>query len=192
MHSLRVRLLSTGRSTKTQLLRAVTATLLPLFLLGLADPADANWRGGHLTCAKTKIADASHLTITEGAAILGLNVLASVLPAEVAELLDTSEGITLFAPTDEAFGNVPADILDAIASDEEVLTTVLAYHISPNEVDPRRAFFIRKADTLAGQPVFLNRSRSGPMVNQSEVECQGYRTANGMVWLIDSVLLPQF
>lgn len=46
--------------------------------------------------------------------------------------------------------------------------------------------------TLAGQILFASRDRKSPMVNQSQVDCQGYKTANGLVWVIDSLFLPQF
>ena len=169
------------------------ALLVASFLLTAPfSDVSAAWGGGYKACLKTKIADVSHLTITEGAEALGLSVLVSVLPDAVADLLDSSEGITVFAPTDEAFGNIPGDILSAIAADEAVLTKVLAYHVSPKKVDPRRAWRIRKVDTLAEQTLFVSRSRAQPTINQSKAECQGYRTANGLVWVIDSVLLPQF
>jgi uncharacterized surface protein with fasciclin (FAS1) repeats len=111
---------------------------------------------------------------------------------DVANLLDTSEDITVFAPTNEAFANTPPDLLSLIAGDEGVLTTILAYHVVPKKVDPRKVRYIRKYDTLAGQTLFASRDRKSPMVNQSQVDCQGYKTANGLVWVIDSVFLPQF
>jgi len=45
--------------------------------------------------------------------------------------------------------------------------------------------------TLQGQSVFLEYDK-GPQVNQSTAACEGVRTSNGIVWIIDSVLLPQF
>ncbi|MES9991938.1 MAG: fasciclin domain-containing protein [Candidatus Thiodiazotropha sp.] len=177
---------------KKKMLLPIVTLLIPAMLFLFTTSANAGWRGGYFKCAKTDIIDVRPATITEGAVSLGLSTLAAVLPMDVAELLDTSEGITVFAPTDEAFGNIPGDLLTLIASDEDILTTILAYHVVPKEVDPRRVRYIRKYDTLAGQTLFANLSRSGPMVNQSEVDCQGYRTANGLVWVVDSVFLPQF
>ena len=182
----------TSDNPSRKLLRFTALGLLfaPPLLLMPAKEAPAAW--GSKACLKTKTADVSHLTITEGAEALGLNVLVSVMPEAVAELLDSSENITVFAPTDEAFGNIPEEILTPIVSDETLLTTVLAYHVSPKKVDPRRAFWVRKIDTLAEQKLFASRNRGEPMVNNSNVHCQGYKTANGLVWVIDSVLLPQF
>jgi uncharacterized surface protein with fasciclin (FAS1) repeats len=173
------------------LMLGISALIMALFLLTTTS-ANAGWRSGYFKCAKTDIIDVRPATITEGAVTLGLTTLASVLPMDVAELLDSSEDITVFAPTNEAFGNIPGELLTLIASDEDILTTVLAYHVVPKKVDPRRVGYVRKYDTLAGQTLFASRDRTGPMVNQSEVECQGYRTANGLVWVVNSVFLPQF
>jgi uncharacterized surface protein with fasciclin (FAS1) repeats len=168
------------------------SALIIMLLLLTTSSANAGWRSGYFKCAKTDIIDVRPATITEGAVTLGLTTLASVLPMDVAELLDSSEDITVFAPTNEAFGKIPGDLLTLIASDEDILTTVLAYHVVPKKVDPRRVAYVRKYDTLAGQTLFASRDRTGPMVNQSEVDCQGYRTANGLVWVVNSVFLPQF
>jgi hypothetical protein len=63
-----------------------------------------------LSCSGVKIADVTELTITQGAVALELNTLASVLPNGIADLLDSSENITVFAPTDDAFAKLPADM----------------------------------------------------------------------------------
>jgi len=69
---------------------------------------------------------------------------------------------------------------------------VLTYHVTPGQVDPRRTFIPYEVKTLQGQTVFFNRSKSGPQVNQSNINCQGVQTTNGLVWIIDSVLQPQY
>ena len=91
-----------------------------------------------------------------------------------------------------AFEAIPAEILSDIVADPAILTAVLTYHVSPGKADPRRAWFPRERGTLQGQTVFFNRGRQGPQVNQANVQCQGVKTDNGIVWIIDSVLLPQF
>jgi uncharacterized surface protein with fasciclin (FAS1) repeats len=59
-------------------------------------------------------------------------------------------------------------------------------------LDPRQVFNgAKEVPTVQGQTVFYSRS-GGPQVNQSNVACQPVHTTNGVVWLIDSVLLPQF
>jgi uncharacterized surface protein with fasciclin (FAS1) repeats len=74
-----------------------------------------------------------------------------------------------------------------------ILTAVLTYHVSPGLKDPRRPLRPLEVKTLQGQTVFLDSGLGKrPQVNQSTAKCQGVRTTNGIVWIIDSVLLPQF
>jgi uncharacterized surface protein with fasciclin (FAS1) repeats len=100
--------------------------------------------------------------------------------------------LTVFAPTNESFGKIPPAVLGAIGGNPALLSAVLTYHVSPRTVDPRRPY-LREVPTLQGQSLFVEHEwRSGPQVNQSKVDCTGVRTSNGTVWIIDSVLLPQF
>ena len=112
-----------------------------------------------------------------------------------AGLVGTLQGkgpFTVYAPTDAAFGKIPAPLLSAIGSDIPLLTEVLTYHVSPGILDPRRAVLPVEIATEEGQTVFFNYGEKGPQINQSNVSCQAVRASNGIVWIIDSVLLPQF
>jgi len=170
--------------------------LISAALIMAPGSAFAKWNGVFYRCAKTSIADVSHLTITEGAKALGLDTLGyAVEKAGLGEFLDSQRGTTVFAPMDEAFERIDKRVLEAIVGgpgENEVLTAVLTYHVSAKETDPRRVLYARKINTLSGQTFFLKRGSSEPKANQSNVECQDYRTANGLVWVIDSALLPQF
>ena len=169
--------------------RAIRYTLLAVLAIFAMNVQAAGF-GGYFKCKKTPIDDVRPLTITEAAGVLGLTGLADLISPDVAELLDTSENITVFAPDNDA---VDA-LLDGVApASPDVVDAILSYHVVPRKFDPRRVAYIRKVPTLLGQDLFVSRSRGGPDVNQSNVvDCQGYRTANGLVWVIDSVLLPQF
>lgn len=137
-------------------------------------------------------------TIVEAAlATPELSTLAfAVQEAGLVDVLNGPGPFTVFAPLNTAFEAVPGDILSAILASNDLLTAVLTYHVSAGTGrwnDPRRALFAPKErHTVQGQTVFFNRSSDGPQVNQSNVSCQGVKTDNGVVWLIDSVLLPQF
>jgi uncharacterized surface protein with fasciclin (FAS1) repeats len=98
----------------------------------------------------------------------------------------------VFAPTNDAFAKIPSAVLGAIGSDAALLTAVLTYHVVPGSADPRAAGR-RQVDTLQGQSLFVGFERgTGPEVNQSIADCTAVHTTNGTVWIIDSVLLPQF
>jgi uncharacterized surface protein with fasciclin (FAS1) repeats len=69
---------------------------------------------------------------------------------------------------------------------------VLTYHVVPESTGLRRSTRAREVDTLQGQSLFLSVDEDSGRVNQSHLACQAVRTANGTIYVIDSVLLPQF
>lgn len=140
-----------------------------------------------------------YVTIGEVAAANPLGNLGTLVEAVLAAdpsildaLTDPHAKLTVFAPEDEAFEAIPPDFLDAILADQELLTSVLLYHVVDRRLDPRRIRYIRRVKSLLGQNLFIKRGRRNPSVNQSKIQCTGVKTDNGLVWLIDSVLLPQF
>lgn len=176
----------------------VRKAILPLLCLSVlalnAAPAVAAGRSGFVTCLKTPAVQVDGTIVDAAVATPELSTL--VFALQTAGLVDALQGegpFTVYAPTNDAFDKIPGVILDPILADGNLLTAVLTYHVSPSEhLDPRRTFIPREISTLNGQTVFFNRGPDGPQVNQSNVNCQGVRTSNGDVWLIDSVLLPQF
>ncbi len=121
----------------------------------------------------------------------------AVIDAGLAETLSGPGPFTVYAPLNSAFEAVPSSILGAIVGDVDLLTAVLTYHVVGGanfRTDPRRVFS-RPAEvtTVQGQTLFFNRNSDGTRINQSNlVTCQPVRTTNGVVYLINSVLLPQF
>lgn len=119
-----------------------------------------------------------------------------VTAVTAAGLVDTLKGpgpFTVFAPTDAAFAALPSLLLNAALSDPRgLLTGILTYHVASGLYDPRYALVPREIRSVQGQGLFLSNNRGGAGVNQSTVNCQGIRAKNGLIWVIDSVLLPQF
>ncbi len=116
----------------------------------------------------------------------------AVVAAGLVDALNDAENITVYAPTNAAFAAIPAEVTGALLSDIPALTSVLTYHVTPNLQDPRRYVPPVRRSTLQGDVVFFQRMNNAPMVNNAEVSCTGVSTTNGYVWLIDSVLFPQF
>ncbi|WP_158587031.1 fasciclin domain-containing protein [Motilimonas pumila] len=158
-----------------------------------ASNASAGWNKASYQCLKTKPAVFDG-TIAEAAiATPELSTLVTALSA--ANLVDAVNGdgnLTVFAPTNAAFENVPAPILGEILGDTDVLSAVLLHHVVDGKFDARRSYFPKAKTSLVGQKLFLSRTEGKPHVNQSEIACQPVKTDNGTVWIIDSVLLPQF
>jgi uncharacterized surface protein with fasciclin (FAS1) repeats len=133
-------------------------------------------------------------TIVEAAvATPELSTLVSLVQA--ANLVGPLSGkgpLTVFAPTNAAFGKVPAPLLDLLGGNPDLLTSVLTYHVAPGTVDPRRNLIPMQVKTLQGQTLYVGFDADGASVNQSVAACKGVKTTNGTVWIINSVLLPQF
>ena len=110
--------------------------------------------------------------------------------AELVDTLNSDGPFTIFAPTNDAFGAVPADVLQAVLADEELLTSVLTYHVVAGE--SLTAEQLGQAGTSAtvegGQLTFAT---DGTGVDGADVICSDVPVANGTVHIVDSVLLPQ-
>ncbi len=160
---------------------------------GLGTQQASAFNGPFYQCVETDLVRFDGSIVDAAIATPELSTLVTaVTVAGLVDTLATVEEATVYAPTDTAFGNVPAPLLDEILADTDVLTQVLTYHVTPGKADPRKFFSPTLADTLQGQEVTLNFRNGAPHVNQAQVACQGVQVNNGIVWIIDSVLLPQF
>jgi uncharacterized surface protein with fasciclin (FAS1) repeats len=117
-----------------------------------------------------------------------------VTAAQQAGLVDTlnsAQGITVFAPTNDAFAAVPKATLDkALGDPEGLLTTVLTYHVVPGQLTPDQLAGSHK--TLQGGTIQVSGSGQDFTINDtSSIVCGNIKTANATVYLIDQVLLPQ-
>jgi uncharacterized surface protein with fasciclin (FAS1) repeats len=117
--------------------------------------------------------------------------LATALTA--AGLIDTLKGsgpFTVFAPTDEAFAKLPPGALDSLLADKEALTNVLLYHVVSGKVKAADVVKLNSADTVAGLPVAIEVDGDKVMVNDAQVIIPDVAASNGVIHVIDTVLLP--
>ena len=117
-------------------------------------------------------------------------LVTAVTKADLAGTLNTAQGITVFAPTNDAFAAVPKPTLDkALGDPKGLLTTVLTYHVVPGQLTPDQLAGSHK--TLQGGTLEVSGSGQDFKVNgNSSVVCGNIQTANATVYLIDQVLLP--
>jgi uncharacterized surface protein with fasciclin (FAS1) repeats len=149
--------------------------------------------GPFYNCIKKDLVQVDGTVVDAAVATPELSTLVSlVTSAGLGEALATTENITVFAPTNDAFAKIDPDVLAAIGGNADVLGAVLAYHVVPGQHDPRRWSSPVSRNTLGGAPVYLHHDGKRALVNSSKVNCTGVKTSNGTVWLVDSVLLPQF
>jgi uncharacterized surface protein with fasciclin (FAS1) repeats len=146
---------------------------------------------GLAACLSEPIARFNGTVVDAAVATPELSTLVdAVIAAGLVDALNDAENITVYAPTNDAFAAVPGDILGAIVGDEALLTSVLLYHVTPGINDPRSYVPPVRRNTLLEQKVYYSYYDAAPRVNNATVNCSGVRVDNGIVWIIDSVLLP--
>ena len=114
-----------------------------------------------------------------------------VTAVKAAGLVETLKGkgpFTVFAPTDAAFAKIPKADLEALLKDKAKLTAVLTYHVVPAAV---MAKDVKAGDapTVNGKPIKIS-TDNGVMVNNAKVTATDIKASNGVIHVIDTVLIP--
>jgi uncharacterized surface protein with fasciclin (FAS1) repeats len=122
------------------------------------------------------------------------NTLATALQA--AGLVDTLKGngpFTVFAPTDEAFTKLPAGTVESLLKPEnkEKLKAILLYHVVSGDVTAAQLMKLSSAKTVNGQQLKLTVNDGTVMVNDAKVVKADVLASNGVIHVIDTVLLPK-
>ena len=115
-----------------------------------------------------------------------------VTAIKAAGLVETLKGdgpFTVFAPTDEAFAKLPEGTLEALLQDKEKLTAVLTYHVVSGKVMAKDVVKLQSAETVSGKSVTVDTS-SGVKVNNATVVKTDILASNGVIHVIDTVLIP--
>jgi transforming growth factor-beta-induced protein len=119
----------------------------------------------------------------------------TLLKAAVAAGLDKAlqgEGpFTVFAPTDDAFAKIPKETLAALLKDKEQLAEVLKYHVVAGNVLAKDVVKLTAAETLQGSSVQISVNSCGVKVDNANVVKTDIRCSNGVIHVIDAVLLPK-
>jgi uncharacterized surface protein with fasciclin (FAS1) repeats len=115
-----------------------------------------------------------------------------VAAVQAAGLVDTLKGagpFTVFAPTDEAFAKLPAGTVESLLKDIPKLTKILTYHVVSGKVLAADVVKLTSAKTVEGSEVKIDAS-NGVKINDSTVTTADVAADNGVIHIIDSVLLP--
>lgn len=120
-------------------------------------------------------------------------ILAKTL--EAADLIDAlrAEGpFTVLAPTDDAFGKLPKELLGDLLKPQnrDKLTKILTYHVIAGNVSARAALNAERANTLADESLRFGLKGGQLVVNDSRVVINDLKTSNGIIHVIDTVLIP--
>jgi uncharacterized surface protein with fasciclin (FAS1) repeats len=116
-----------------------------------------------------------------------------VAAVQAAGLVDTLTGhgpFTVFAPNDEAFAKLPAGTVEALLKDIPKLTSILTYHVVAGKVMAADAAKLTSAATVQGQMLTIEHAH-GVTINGAKVVAADIAADNGVIHVIDSVLLPK-
>lgn len=119
-----------------------------------------------------------------------------VAAVKAAGLVDTLKGdgpFTVFAPTDEAFAKLPAGTVENLLKSEnkDKLTAILTYHVVSGKVMAADVVKIDSATTVQGQSVNVTTNDGSVMINNANVVMADVKAINGVIHVIDTVLLPK-
>lgn len=125
---------------------------------------------------------------TEGFSTL----VAALEAANLVEALNGEGEFTVFAPTDDAFAALPEGALDGLLADIDALTNVLLYHVVDGKVMSIQVVELdgQEVNTLSEQTVLITVTEDGVKVNESLVIVTDIEASNGVIHVIDAVLLP--
>jgi uncharacterized surface protein with fasciclin (FAS1) repeats len=120
----------------------------------------------------------------------GLSTLAFAVEAVgLNKTLNTGGPFTVFAPTNEAFAALPEGTLEALLEDPETLTNILLYHVAAGELMAADVVGLTEIEMVNGDTVSVS-VNGGVMVNDATVIATDILGKNGVVHVIDKVLLP--
>jgi uncharacterized surface protein with fasciclin (FAS1) repeats len=181
---------SGGNATPTAAATTASATPSATAMAGqfgagcAAVPTDPANPGSFTAMAKVPVA-----TAASGNPVLSTLVTA-VKKANLVDPLNTAQGVTVFAPTNDAFAKIPKDQLDKVLADDATLKKILTFHVVPGQLSPDKLAGTHK--TLQGGEVTVAGSGTSFAVNgESMVVCGNVMTSNATVYIVDTVLMPK-
>ena len=117
-------------------------------------------------------------------------LLTAATEAGLVETLKGDGPFTVFAPTDDAFAKLPEGTVESLLQDREKLRAILTYHVVSGEVTSEQVVKLDEAETVNGKKVQI-RTRDGNVhINDATVIQADVQAENGVIHVIDSVLLP--
>lgn len=119
-------------------------------------------------------------------------LVAAVQAAGLVETLAGDGPFTVFAPTDDAFARLPAGTLDELLKPEnkQQLTDILLYHVVPAKVMAADVVNLSEAETALGEKVMVKVEGGKVFINEAEVVITDVEASNGVIHVIDAVILP--
>ena len=117
---------------------------------------------------------------------------AALTGAGLASTLKGAGPFTVFAPTDAAFAKLPAGTVESLLKPEnkDKLTAILTYHVVPGRVMAADVGKLQEAKTVNGKMLTVSTKGDGVMINDTRVTATDIAASNGVIHVVDSVILP--
>jgi len=167
-----VNVIITDIQASNGVIHVIDAVLLP--------PADEEDMSDKMDIVDTAVADGRFTTL-----------VAAVQAAGLADALKGEGPFTVFAPTDDAFAALPEGTVEALLADIPTLTDILLYHVVEGKVMAADVVELSNAMTLNGQYVDISVEDGKVMIDGAEVIITDIETSNGVIHVIDAVILPE-
>lgn len=117
-------------------------------------------------------------------------LVTAVTAAELVETLKGPGPFTVFAPTDDAFAALPDGTVEGLLEDQEALTNVLTYHVVSGEVTSDMLSDGMEVEMLNGDMLTISIDGGTVMIGDATVTTADVETSNGVIHIIDTVLVP--
>jgi transforming growth factor-beta-induced protein len=144
---------------------------------------------------ESKVSDAKSMNIVQTAIGAGSfkTLVAAVQAAGLVETLSGKGPFTVFAPTDEAFAKLPKGTVEELLKPENKakLTAILTYHVVAGNVMSTDVVKLKSAKTVQGQDLSVMVADGKVMINNAQVIKADIVASNGVIHVVDTVLLPK-
>lgn len=173
----------------------LSITLLALAVAACGGQASSESKTATSSASKDSATTAGQSDIVDTASSTGQfkTLLAAVKAADLEGTLRGPGPFTVFAPTDEAFAKLPPGTVDSLLKPENKakLQAILTYHVVAGKVPSSEAVKLTSASTVNGKPLKLDASSGSLKVGGAQVVKPDVQASNGVIHVIDAVILPE-
>jgi uncharacterized surface protein with fasciclin (FAS1) repeats len=184
---------------KLKLISLLAILSLVVAACGETEDASADTQPTDTTAAVTETTEAmAEEEMVESNTIVDIAVadgrfntlVTAVTEAGLVETLSGEGPFTVLAPTDDAFAALPEGLLDTVLADQELLTSILTYHVIDGAVPAATVVTLESATTLQGEDIAIVVDGDTVTINGATVIITDIEASNGIIHVIDAVLLP--
>jgi uncharacterized surface protein with fasciclin (FAS1) repeats len=147
--------------------------------------------GGSCGSSAKQAANNGDIVATASSAGSFNTLVAAVQAAGLVETLQADGPYTVFAPTDEAFAKLPEGTVESLLANPDQLREVLLYHVVPGRVMASDVVSLDSAKTVQGSEIDIMLADGGVRINDANVTATDIETSNGVIHVIDTVIIPR-